>query len=63
MNAYARLLEVFVPDGGGLPLVMVSDEPVAPVATSAEFAFVVVVVWAVLAPLVGLGYVRHRDFL
>ena len=63
MNAYARLLGVFVPDGGGFPLVPLSDEPVAPVATSAEFALIVVVVWAVLAPLVGLGYVRHRDFM
>ena len=64
MNAYARLTAVFIPDGGdGFPLISMPDEGVAPVATSAEFALLVVVVWAALAPLVGIGYVRRRDFL
>ena len=63
LNAYARLMGEFLPDGSGFPLVTMSDEGVAPIATSAEFALIVVVVWAILAPLVGLGYVRHRDFL
>jgi hypothetical protein len=63
MNAYARLMGEFVPDGGGFPLVSMPDEGVAPVATSAEFALLVVVIWAGLAPLVGIGYVRRRDFL
>jgi ABC-2 type transport system permease protein len=63
MNAYARLTTEFLPDGPRHPLITVPDEGVAPVATSAEFALVVVIVWAVLAPLVGLGYVRRRDFL
>jgi hypothetical protein len=63
MNAYARLMGEFVPDGNGFPLVRMPDEGVAPIATSAEFALLVVVVWAVLAPLFGLWYVRHRDFL
>ena len=63
MNAYARLTAVFIPDGGGFPLISMPDEGVAPIATSAEFALLVVVVWAGLAPLVGIGYVRRRDFL
>ena len=62
MNAYVRLTTTFRP-GDDHPLLTVPDEGVAQVATSAEFALVVVIVWAVAAPLVGLGYVRRRDFL
>jgi ABC-2 type transport system permease protein len=63
MNAYTRLTAEFLPDGPRHPLISMPDEGLAQVATSAEFALVVVIVWAVLAPLFGLGYVRHRDFL
>ena len=62
MNAYVRLTTAFLPSDDH-PLLTVPDEGVAQVATSAEFALVVVIVWAVVAPLVGLGYVRRRDFL
>jgi ABC-2 type transport system permease protein len=44
-------------DAGG------AADAVAPVATSVEFAAVVLLVWTVAAPLFGLWYFRRRDVL
>lgn len=61
INAYLQTTSLLVE--GEVPIVVTPTEPVAPVATSVAFAVVVLLAWAVLAPLAGLRYFRDRDLL
>lgn len=63
INAYLKLTTLFAPFEYGHPLLLQSTEAVSTVATSHAFAAVVLLGWAVLAPLVGLLYFQDRDLV
>lgn len=73
INAYVKLTTLFADFESGHPLISTPGEVVGPfaasrpvadtIATSHEFAAAVLLVWTILAPVVGFVYFRNRDVL
>jgi ABC-2 type transport system permease protein len=63
INAYVKLTTLFAEFEYGHPLIVMPEETVNTIATSHEFAAVVLLVWMAIAPVTGLFYFRKRDII
>jgi len=63
INAYVRLTVEFAPHATGTHPLITTERGLSTVATTTEFAALVLLVWTVLAPVAGWLYFRDRDLL